>query len=83
MSSMENSVDFENDVAGSLLKSFVFGIVISVILMLLFLLDLVLALTPVHMWGPFGGASLLLDLVFLLCAAGLGALSFFTLMEQV
>ena len=31
MSSMENAVDFENDVAGSLLKAFVFGILVALI----------------------------------------------------
>ena len=31
MSSMENSVDFENDVAGSLLKSVVFGVIVALI----------------------------------------------------
>jgi phospholipid/cholesterol/gamma-HCH transport system permease protein len=31
MSSMENSVDFENDVAGSLLKSVVFGVLVALI----------------------------------------------------
>lgn len=31
MSSMENSVDFENDVAGSLLKALVFGILVALI----------------------------------------------------
>lgn len=31
MSSMENSVDFENDVAGSLLKALVFGIIVALI----------------------------------------------------
>ncbi len=31
MSSMENSVDFENDVAGSLLKAIVFGVIVALI----------------------------------------------------
>jgi phospholipid/cholesterol/gamma-HCH transport system permease protein len=31
MASMENSVDFDNDVAGSLLKAVVFGVIVALI----------------------------------------------------
>ncbi len=61
----------------------IIGIVVSVLLLILFLTDLILALTPAWQWGPFGGKSIMTDILFVLCAAGLGAISFFTLREQV
>ncbi len=51
------------------------GMVIAIVVFLLFLLDLILGF-------PFQGASKLLDLVFVICAAVLGFISFTTFREQ-
>jgi len=54
------------------------GMVVSILILLIFLLDLVL---PVD-WAFFKKASMMLDIIFALCAAGLGYLSWTTLREQ-
>ena len=54
------------------------GMVVSILIFLIFLLDLVL---PVD-WAFFKRASAMLDIIFILCAAGLGYLSWVTLREQ-
>jgi hypothetical protein len=54
------------------------GMVIAILIFLLFLLDLVL---PVS-WAPFKRASLLMDISFVICASGLGYLSWSTFREQ-
>ena len=54
------------------------GMVVSILIFLIFLLDLVL---PVD-WAFFKRASPMLDIIFALCAAGLGYLSWVTLREQ-
>ena len=51
------------------------GMVIAIVVFLLFLLDLILGF-------PFQGASMSLDIVFVICAAGLGFISFTTFREQ-
>jgi hypothetical protein len=51
------------------------GMVIAVLLFALFLVDMVIG------W-PFGQASILMDVVFVICAAGLGYMSWATYKEQ-
>ena len=51
------------------------GMVIAVLIFLLFVLDLALAF-------PFQRSSMLMDIVFVLCALGLGYLSWATFKEQ-
>ena len=53
------------------------GMVISVLLLFFFILDL----TPAKF--PFGGASAMMDIAFIVCAAALGYLSWTTFREQV
>ena len=55
------------------------GMVIAALIFLVFLLDLVL---PVS-FAPFKNASRMMDVVFILCAAGLGYLSWATWKEQI
>ena len=52
------------------------GMVVAGLLLLLFGLDLAV-------WVPFGRASRMVDVVFLLCAAILGYMSWSTYREQV
>lgn len=56
---------------------------VSVIVLVLFLADLVLGLSGLNHLAPFKFANLLLDIVFIVCAGILGALSWFTMKEQV
>ena len=51
------------------------GMVIAVLIFLLFVLDLALAF-------PFQRSSMMMDIVFVLCALGLGYLSWITWKEQ-
>jgi hypothetical protein len=51
------------------------GMVIAILILLLFMLDLVVAF-------PFQRTSMLMDIVFVLCAGGLGYLSWATFREQ-
>lgn len=55
------------------------GMVIAVLILLLFGLDLALPSSI----APFAKANWLMDLMFVLCAAGLGWLSWTTFKEQV
>lgn len=50
------------------------GMVIAILILVLFLLDLAVAF-------PFKRVSMLMDVVFVLCAAGLGYISWSTLRE--
>ncbi len=54
------------------------GMVISILILLLFVLDLALPGTL----APFKRASLMMDIGFILCAGGLGYLSWATFREQ-
>lgn len=54
------------------------GMVIAILIFLLFLLDL---LVPAA-WAPFKKASVLMDISFVICAIGLGYLSWTTFREQ-
>ena len=51
------------------------GMVISALILVLFLLDLAIGI-------PFRKASMMMDVLFLLCASGLGYLSWITFREQ-
>lgn len=51
------------------------GMVISIVVLLLFLLDLILKI-------PFQRANALMDVVFVICAATLGFISWTTFREQ-
>ena len=51
------------------------GMVISALILVLFLLDLAIGI-------PFRKASMMMDVLFLLCALGLGYLSWITFREQ-
>ena len=55
------------------------GMAISAVLFILFLWDLA---TPQWM-APFKRASMMMDIAFILCSAGLGYLSWSTWREQV
>lgn len=54
------------------------GMAIAILIFMLFLLDLVL---PTG-WAPFKRASILMDIAFVICAIGLGYLSWSTFREQ-
>jgi positive regulator of sigma E activity len=54
------------------------GIVVSILVFFIFLLHLVIPSS----FAPASGASRMMDIVFILCAAGLGYLSWTTLKEQ-
>ena len=54
------------------------GLVIAILVLLLFLFDLVM---PSSL-APFQKESVVLDVLFIICAGALGALSWFTLKEQ-
>lgn len=57
------------------------GIVISILVLILFILDLLVYFISPAL-APFGGASLVLDVVFALAAGALGYLSWTTYKEQ-
>ena len=57
------------------------GIAVAVLVFLLFFLDLVRGFISPGL-APFKRASLFMDITFVLSAAGLGTLSWFTLKEQ-
>ena len=58
------------------------GMIVSVLLLLVFGLDLVTSMM-LDSGFPFGGASKMMDLFFVVCSAILGYLSWSTLREQV
>ncbi len=60
-----------------------FSLTISVIVLALFLADLILGMAGMVEIAPFKYASMVMDIVFVVCALVLGTLSFFTLREQV
>lgn len=55
------------------------GMVISVLVLIIFLTDLLLPAA----WAPFMKASPMMDIIFAVCAAGLGFLSWLTWKEQI
>ena len=54
------------------------GMVTAILILLLFALDLALPFA----WAPFKKASTMMDVSFILCAAGLGYLSWSTYRQQ-
>ncbi len=54
------------------------GMVISILILLLFVLDLALP----GGWAPFKRANFLMDVGFIICAGGLGYVSWATFREQ-
>ena len=59
------------------------ALAISGVVFLLFLFDLLMRLVGMTSVAPFRGADLLIDVVFVVCAAVIGTMSFFTFREQV
>lgn len=58
------------------------GMVIAILVFVLFLADLLLGMFGMNWLAPFKYASLMMDVLFVLCAAILGWLSWATLREQ-
>jgi len=56
---------------------------IAVIVLALFLADLILGMAGMNQLAPFKYASMLMDIVFIVCSLILGAMSWFTMKEQV
>jgi hypothetical protein len=59
------------------------ALAISVIVFILFLLDLILGFSGMAHIAPFKFANMIVDIVFAVAALLLAAMSFFTLKEQV
>ena len=59
------------------------AMVIAALVLLLFLADFVLNMVSQTSIAPFKGASPLMDIMFILCALGLGFLSWSTFKEQI
>jgi len=59
------------------------GIIIAGLILIVFLTDLIAGFAGFVTLAPFRGASQLMDIVFIVCAAGLAFLSWSTLKEQV
>lgn len=59
------------------------GMVIAVLVFILFLSDLILGKMINEQMAPFKGASALMDIAFIICAAALALLSWNTFKEQV
>ncbi|QDU98456.1 hypothetical protein [Lignipirellula cremea] len=60
------------------------GLVTAGLVLLLFATDLLLSFVPGVGWlAPFGGRSLMMDLVFVLGSSALGYMSWITYQEQV
>ncbi len=57
------------------------GIVVSILVFLIFLIHLVLQFVGGSL-APYSTMNVIADVVFMLCAAGLGVLSWMTLREQ-
>jgi hypothetical protein len=59
------------------------ALVISILVFLMFFFDLVLNLLGMTSLAPFKGAHLGIDVVFVICAAIIGVMSFLTFRQQV
>ena len=59
------------------------AMVISIVVFVLFMLDLILGVFLKLTWAPFHGAHATMDIVFAVCAAILGFMSWLTFREQV
>ncbi|MCA9164444.1 MAG: hypothetical protein R3C99_10335 [Pirellulaceae bacterium] len=58
------------------------GMVIAILVLVLFLADLLLGLFGMTWLAPFKYASMMMDILFIVCALILGWLSWATLREQ-
>ena len=58
------------------------GLVVAILVLLIFLADLVFGLVGPRDWAPFYLASIVMDVLFILSAAGLAAMSWLTYKEQ-
>ena len=58
------------------------GMVVAILIALLFLTDLVASMVAPSL-APFRGVSWLMDISLILCAGVLGAMSWFTVRQQV
>ncbi len=58
------------------------ALTIAVIVLALFLADLILGMAGMHQLAPFKYANMIIDIVFIVCAMVLGAMSWFTMREQ-
>lgn len=58
------------------------GLVIAILVFLIFFTDLLFGMLGMLSLTPFKMSSLVMDIIFLLCAAGLGFLSWTTYREQ-
>ena len=58
------------------------GMVISILVLVLFLLDLIFGMVGIGWLAPFRMASPIMDIAFVICAAALGYLSWATFREQ-
>lgn len=61
----------------------IIALVISILVCLLFLADLILGFAGSPSLAPFKFSNYIVDIVFAICGAILGTLSWFTLREQV
>lgn len=59
------------------------ALAISILVLILFLADLILWLANARSIAPLRGESVILDLIFVVCAAVLGFLSWVTFRKQV
>ena len=59
------------------------ALAISGLVFLLFFFDLAMRLVGMTSIAPFRGAHLWIDVVFSICAAIIGVMSFFTFREQI
>ncbi len=58
------------------------AITIAVIVFAVFLADLILGLLGMVEFAPFKFANMIIDIVFVICALGVGVLSWYTYKEQ-
>jgi hypothetical protein len=59
------------------------GLAISILVLILFVADLLLGMANARAIAPLRGESIVLDLVFIVCALVLGAMSWMTFRKQV
>ncbi len=59
------------------------ALTISVIVLVLFAADLILGLAGMANLAPFKYNNMVMDIIFIVCSAGLAMMSWFTFREQV
>lgn len=57
------------------------GLVIAILVFLIFLFDLLFGMLGMSSFAPFKMSNVMMDVIFLLCAAGLGYLSWTSFRE--